>query len=297
MEQMLCWLYWNPSREIVHIPLINHPVTWYGVFFALGFALCYFLLVSILKKELSSYGNKAKDMALILVDRLLWYIVIGTLIGARLGEVLFYDFPIFWKNPLEILMVWHGGLASHGAAIGIMTALYLFYIRKKDFLPGSSFLDFMDIFVIPTPIAFACIRLGNFVNQEILGVPSKAPWAIIFGNPVARQDIVPRHPVMLYEALAYISLFVIIYSLWRFKDSPWGSSLKTGVISGVFFVLAFSARFVLEFFKVAQTDTVLIPGLDMGQVLSIPFIIIGLALLWRAWKLSPAPPKCEKDIS
>jgi phosphatidylglycerol---prolipoprotein diacylglyceryl transferase len=339
MNHLIGWLYWNPGREIFQIPVINHPVTWYGVFFALGFALCYFLLTSILTKQfllsgtiksskikdfalfqsefksvkqLSDYPPtveglnravsdprfsrtpeegivkletllpqslyKAKDSALFLVDRLLWYIIIGTLVGARLGEVIFYDFPLFWQNPMEILMIWHGGLASHGAAIGILLSLYLFYLRKKSLLPSQSFMGFLDLFVIPLPVAFACIRLGNFVNQEILGTPSNVPWAIIFGNPVDRLPIVARHPVMLYEAAAYLALFAVMYTIWV-KNRV---RLKTGMISGIFFILAFSARFVLEFFKVSQSAYNLVPGLDMGQVLSIPFIVIGFILIWQA---------------
>ncbi len=340
MNSLFCWLYWNPSREIFHIPLIDHPVTWYGAFFALGFAICYVLLVSIIKKQFLISGivkpskikslsklqeestkipypptvaglnrtlqdpefcstpeegmlkleallpealYKAKDMALFLVDRLLWYIILGTLIGARLGEVIFYDFPLFWQNPMEIFMVWHGGLASHGAAIGILLSLYLFYIRKKDSLPGRSFFDFLDLFVIPLPLAFACIRFGNFINQEILGTPTEAPWAIIFGNPIDRLPIIPRHPVMLYEAAAYVALFGILYFFWRQKRAQ----LRTGMISGIFFIYAFSARFILEFFKVSQGGYTLIPGLDMGQVLSIPFIPLGIILVWQALKIRP----------
>jgi len=355
MDSLLAWITWNPSREAFTVPLIDRPVTWYGILFASGFAICYLLLIYIFKIQIWRTGKISKlwvknwpkfiselktsplqshvsspvskdnkdeivnnlnqlitnpqiaptrkagmqllhkkfptsfmsayDVSFYLIDRLLWYAILGTLIGARLGHVLFYELARYLQNPLEIFMVWNGGLASHGAAIGLLLATYLFYVRYRDSLPGSSYFLFLDLFTIPVPIAGACIRLGNFINQEILGTPTTLPWAIIFGNPADGSAVLPRHPVMLYEAAAYLLIFGLSYTLWKYRGSKFGP----GFFSGLFFTLVFSARFIMEFLKVAQTDVVVIPGMRMGQLLSIPFIILGLLLIWRSYLVaSPA---------
>lgn len=289
MTQIFCWLFWNPHREAFSVPFLDRPVTWYGIFFASGIAFCYLMLIAIFKHQIRRTGlatsASTKTRATFLVDRLLWYAVIGTLIGARLGHVLFYDPSYFFYHPVDIIKVWQGGLASHGAAIGIFLAVYIYYLRYRDDLPGNSFWDFLDLFVIPIPIAGACIRMGNFINQEILGTPSELPWAVIFGHPIDGRAVVPRHPVMLYEAAAYIVIFLILFTVWKTN----GSRLKTGLLSGLFFVLVFSARFILEFFKVVQTDLVVIPGMKMGQLLSIPFIILGFCLILYRNKVTYTP--------
>ncbi len=235
--------------------------------------------MTLLHKEFKDTVKSAYDVSFGLVDRLLWYAILGTLIGARLGHVLFYELSFNLEHPLNILMVWNGGLASHGAAVGLLIATYFFYARHKNALPPGGYFAFLDLFTLPVPIAGAFIRVGNFVNQEILGTPSALPWAIIFGRPADGSAVVPRHPVMLYEALAYCAIFAVSFTLWRQK----GASYGPGFFSGLFFTLVFSARFLLEFFKVPQTSVVIINGLRMGQVLSIPFIVLGLVLIWRSY--------------
>lgn len=220
-----------------------------------------------------------QDTAQSLVDRLLWYIVAGTLIGARLGHVFFYDWPRYQEDPFEIFRIWEGGLASHGGAVGILVALWLYQrsIRKK--FPELTFLTLLDMIVIPTAYAGSCIRIGNFFNQEVIGSPSSVPWAIVLDHPADGSLPVPRHPVQLYEATVYLAIFGLLYWLSNREKAP----LRTGTLSGLFFVLLFSSRFFLEFFKAPQSLVVNEAYVQMGQLLSLPFVIAGAWLLCREW--------------
>lgn len=213
-------------------------------------------------------------LASLFADRVTWFIVLGTIIGARLGHVLFYDWGYYSANPLEILMIRKGGLASHGGTLGIMLALVLFLRWNRSRFPEMTFIKLIDILVIPTAIAVCFIRIANFFNQEILGYPTDKPWGVIFGHAADGTAPIPRHPVQLYEAIAYLFTFIVLYSLWRVK----GTRLKTGTLSGLFFILVFGSRFFLEFLKEPQSvmDST---GLQMGQYLSIPFVLFGIALL------------------
>jgi phosphatidylglycerol:prolipoprotein diacylglycerol transferase len=273
--------FWNPDPVAFTIPYFNHPVRWYGILFAAGFLISYFLLIYIFKRQISRAGKEhskltAGELSRTLVDHLLWYVVIATVLGARLGHILFYDFSYYMEHPLEIFKIWHGGLASHGAAIGIFIGLIIFYRRYKDLLPSEGFWGFMDLFVIPVPLAGAFIRMGNFINQEIVGTPSSAPWAVVFQHPADPVSVVPRHPVQLYEGVSYLGLFLVLFAIWR-----WAPKIPRGVLTGLFFAVLFSLRIALEFFKVRQFDTPLPLGLDMGQWLSIPFVLLGILLLVR----------------
>jgi prolipoprotein diacylglyceryl transferase len=216
-----------------------------------------------------------------LADRLCWFIVLGTLIGARLGAVFFYDWPYFRTHPMEIFKVWNGGLASHGGTIGVAIALYLYILYVKKWVPSLSFLTLMDCVSIPVPLAACFIRLGNFVNQEILGTHTLLPWGVIFGSPVDGSSPIPRHPVQLYEAISYFLAFVIFYLLWKKGKDRIGS----GLISGLMFVLIYSSRIILEFWKETQESSLLDSEyLQAGQLLSIPFVLIGFALIWHSQK-------------
>ncbi len=277
---MLAVFTWNPSPDAFTLPFIEHPVRWYGLFFAAGFAVTYFLMIYMLQCELKeSHPKQAPEISRRLVDRLLWYVLIGTVVGARLGHILFYDFDYFVLHPIEIFKVWHGGLASHGGAVGILIALGLFYQKSKKELPGSSFLNFMDLFVVQVPLVGAFIRLGNFVNQEIVGTPADLPWSVLFVNPADPVASVPRHPVQLYEAFAYLLTFFLLYTLWKR-----GWSKRPGLLSGLSLTLIFSSRFFLEFYKVSQSNVAIASHLDMGQILSLPFIIAGLCLIVKSIK-------------
>lgn len=226
--------------------------------------------------------NSAKRTAYFLADRLVWFTVLGTLIGARLGQVFFYDWTLFYNHPSEIFKVWKGGLASHGGVIGVATGIYLYLLSIRKWVPHLSFLRLLDMMAIPSALAACFIRLGNFMNQEIMGTPSTLPWAIIFGNAPDGSLPIPRHPVQLYEALAYLLTFVILYRLWKTK----GEQLRSGVIVGLLFILIFSSRFILEFWKMQQVSIIDSSFLQMGQILSIPFILIGFLLVSRQKKFS-----------
>ncbi|UIR57294.1 prolipoprotein diacylglyceryl transferase [Sphingobacterium sp. SRCM116780] len=260
---LLNFISWNVDSDIFVLPIINHPIRWYGLFWLLGILLCYRFLDSILKKE-----SKPIEF----LDQLTIYIVVGTMLGARLGHVLFYDPSYYLNNPLKIFAVWEGGLASHGGGIGILVAIYLF--ARKNKLP---FLWVADRIALVVPIAGASIRLGNLMNSEMIGKQTDMPWAFVF----TRVDQIPRHPAQLYEAIFCIFLFVLLYYCWKkpvFRN-------QIGNCFALLLILLFSFRFMDEFLKINQEhfeDGMLI---NMGQILSIPFILIGLILfVINYWK-------------
>jgi prolipoprotein diacylglyceryl transferase len=269
---LFAWLVWNPDREIFRIPYIDHPVMWYGVLFVSGFLLGYFQMVALLKTKLND-----KDASQRLTDKLILYTIVGTIVGARLGHVLFYDLNYTLEHPLSLFMVWNGGLASHGGTIGVMIALFLFCRSVRKQYPQLTFMVMLDMVCVPTAIVAVFIRLGNFVNQEILGTKTSVPWAIIFGSPYDGSAPTPRHPVVLYEALSYLFCYFVVRHLWIKYHDTW----KPGRIVGVFFLIVFGSRFVLEYFKADLGHLEWIPFLQMGQLLSIPFILAGTLLYLR----------------
>ncbi len=277
----LSWIYWDPPKEAFTIPGINLSVAWYGILFAVGFLLAYWMIIPIFRQFILEHHSKlsrpaATAMATQAADTLMLYAVIGTVIGARLGHMLFYDFSLFIHHPLEFFMIRHGGLASHGGTVGVMIAIIFFLKRiQKKSLPELTYIDLLDIMVIPTAIVACCIRLGNFINQEILGTATSLPWGIIFGHPGDASTPIPRHPAQLYEALLYAATFAILFTLWyKAKDS-----LKKGTLSGLFFIFVFGGRFLIEFVKEPQGGIFDESFLQVGQYLSIPFILLGIYLL------------------
>ncbi len=280
----LNWIYWNPNPDIFTLPFLDKPVRWYGFLFVTGIMISYLIVKKLFARDLHKGGlvneKECAKESLVLTDRLTWFVVIGLLIGARLGHVFFYDWARYQNHPLEILKVWEGGLASHGGAIGILLALYFFLKTTKKRYPTLTFLSMLDLLVIPSALVGSFIRLGNFFNQEILGTPSTLPWAVVFGHPADGSRPEPRHPVQLYEGIAYLLLFFLLICLWKYRSS-W---CKTGRIGGLFLVLAFSFRFLLEFFKAPMDAVVDQSFLQMGQLLSLPFIGAGLFLLVRPTK-------------
>lgn len=264
-----------PSPAISEIGPIQPR--WYGLLFASAFIVGYLLM-----RNMYDTANRTQEE----LDRLLTYVMIGTVVGARLGHVLFYDPGFYFRYPSQILAIWNGGLASHGAAIGILLAMYL-YIRK---VRNMSFLWIADRVVIVVAIGGAFIRTGNFVNSEIIGKPTDLPWAIVFENAQglsAAEQMMPRHPTMLYEALLCIIIFVILWALYKkYRAQP-----PEGFIFGLFLVLLFSGRFLLEFTKINQAAFANEWAINMGQWLSIPLIIIGAWLLAKkaSWSQTPSP--------
>lgn len=219
----------------------------------------------------------SKQTAYFLGDRLCWFAIAGTIIGARLGEVFFYNWAYYSAHPLEIFKTWEGGLASHGGVLGVVVALFLYWKYIHQWVPELTFLRLLDFVAVPSALVATFIRLGNFMNQEILGTATTLPWGILFGHPEgggASQVI--RHPVQLYEALAYFITFLI---LWAHEKKQTHSAQGGGTI-GLLFILIFGSRFILEFWKSFQPSSFDLPFLQMGQILSLPFIFAGY-LLWR----------------
>ncbi|KAF3363143.1 hypothetical protein PHSC3_000329 [Chlamydiales bacterium STE3] len=277
----LSWVYWDPNPVAFRIPIIDLPVFIYGLFFVSGFILGYFVLLPIFARQLQlSSKDQNQDFYKLsqkLADRLTWFIIGGTIIGARLGHVLFYDWERYKNNLIAILNTREGGLASHGGAIGVILALLLFhyFVLKKE--ANIPFIKLVDMIVIPTALVGCFIRIGNFFNQEIVGIPTQVSWAIVFGHPADGEPVVPRHPVQLYEAVSYLAIFFLLYFIWKVKKEI----TPAGLFSGLFFFLIFSARFIIEYWKAQQTAIVDQSYLQMGQLLSLPFIFLGLCLLCR----------------
>lgn len=274
---MILAIDWTMNPEI--IPGWKTP-NLYGILFVTGLVLGYFVVKRMFKKE------GVKDEVL---DKLVMYMVLGTIIGARLGHVLFYgpyyDEVIdgrlvqgYFSHPIDIFKVWEGGLASHGAAIAILISLFIFskYTVKKPFL------WILDRISAPVAIGAVFIRLGNLVNHEIVGDPTDVPWAFKFNNywnsALKNFDPTPRHPAQLYESICYLIAFgLLMYLFWQ-KDA-WK---KPGYIFGSFLILIFGSRLFVEFYKLGQTARDEALFLNTGQLLSIPFIVIGILLIYRA---------------
>jgi prolipoprotein diacylglyceryl transferase len=211
----------------------------------------------IYKKE----GRPIKE-----VDTLTIYMVIATIVGARLGHVLFYDPIHYFQNPHKIIMVWEGGLASHGGVIGVIIALYLF-ARKVN----VSYLWALDRISIVAAFIFCMIRLGNLMNSEMIGIPTDLPWGFVFMS----NDNIPRHPAQLYEAIHYLISFIILFWVW----SRQRERMKNGFLFSLALIIMFSFRFIDEFFKIDQVEFEDGMILNMGQILSLPFILLGIVIL------------------
>jgi prolipoprotein diacylglyceryl transferase len=262
---ILAFIHWNVSPEIFALGPIH--VRWYGLFFAIGFLFGY------------SHGErmfKHENIDLKWLESLFIYLIVATIIGARLGHVLFYGWDYYSQHPIEILYVWQGGLASHGGILGIIIAMFIWskYVSKR------SILWVLDRVVVPSILVGALIRFGNLMNSEIYGVQTSLPWGFIFER---NHETIAKHPTQIYEALSYLVTFgVMLYMYWKTKAKDY-----QGLIVGVFFVMVFSARFFIEFIKEEQEAFEKGMSLNMGQLLSIPFILAGIFLIVRALKKGP----------
>lgn len=243
----------------------------YGLLFVTGLIIGYFVIKRMFKNE------AVKEE---LLDKLLLYVVPATIIGARLGHVFFYDWDYYRYHLIDIFKIWEGGLASHGAAIMILVALYLFskYEAKK------SMIWILDRIAAPVAIAACFIRLGNLVNHEIIGDPTNLPWGFIFhyaGDEYTINGVqVARHPAQLYESIYYfITFFILLFLYWKTNAKN-----RPGIIFGVFMILLWTGRFLIEFLKVGQTSRDYVSFLNTGQLLSIPFIIAGIIILFYGLK-------------
>ncbi|HPV56282.1 MAG TPA: prolipoprotein diacylglyceryl transferase [Tenuifilaceae bacterium] len=272
---MLAYIHWNVDPEIFRVgPL---AVRYYGLMWALAFYLGYVVFNKFVKKEGLKEG---------FLDSLTVYMVVGTVLGARLGHCLFYEPEYYLSHPLEILKIWQGGLASHGAAIGILVALYLFARKQK-----VPMIYVVDRVVITVALGGAFIRLGNLMNSEIYGVQTSLPWGFIFER---NNELFPKHPTQLYEALSYFLIFFLLYFYYKKQDGK----TKTGFIFGVFLILLFAARFLIEYVKEPQVEFEKAMALNMGQWLSVPFILAGVFFVVYSYMkpniFIPVQEKCKK---
>jgi len=251
---------WQTDPVAFYVAVGDHrwPVFWYGVLFASTFAYG-----TLMFRWLYRQAGKPVDH----VYDLVLTVIVGTVIGARLGHTMIYNPGLYLSEPWRILYVWKGGLASHGAVVGILLAVWL-YARWR---PDQSFLWICDRIGMAVPLSGCLIRLGNFFNSELLGRPTEMPWAVVF----ARIDMIPRHPVQLYESLCYLLIFFIQFRFYlKHRDD-----LPLGMLFGRFFVLVFGARFLMEFFKEEQTIYVTGLPMNMAQFLSIPAVLVGVVII------------------
>ncbi|MFP4025172.1 MAG: prolipoprotein diacylglyceryl transferase [Thiohalospira sp.] len=262
---ILNYITWDVNPDIVSFWGLT--IRYYGVLFAATFFFGYLIMQKIFQKE---------GLSIELLDKLTVYVAVGTVIGARLGHCLFYDPSYYLQNPVEILMIWRGGLASHGAAIGILIALYYFARKSK-----KPYLWILDRIVIVVALGGFFIRMGNLMNSEIYGIETSLPWGFIFER---NGEVVPKHPTQIYEALSYLLIFILLYTIYNKK----GTKVQQGLIFSLFLILLFTVRFFIEFIKEVQVDFEKTMSLNMGQWLSIPFVLAGFYLLYRSYKLKKA---------
>ncbi len=262
---ILAFIHWNVSPEIFTLGPLQ--VRWYGLLFALGFLFGY------------NHGEKMfkhENIDLKWLESLFIYLIVATVVGARLGHVLFDGWDYYSQHPIEILYVWQGGLASHGGVLGIIIAMILWSrnVSKR------SILWVLDRVVVPSIFVGALIRFGNLMNSEIYGMQTTLPWGFIFER---NHETVAKHPTQIYEAFSYLLTFgVMLYMYWKTKAKDY-----QGMLLGVFFIMVFTARFLVEFIKEDQEAFEATMSLNMGQWLSIPFIITGIVLIILAVRKGP----------
>lgn len=251
---------WSVDPVIFSIGPVE--IRYYSILFLSGFFFGYWLFIGYFKRE-----GVSRD----LLDPLLYTLLISALVGARLGHVLFYQPDHYLAHPIEILKVWEGGLASHGGAIGVLLGIW-WYVKKYGKKNGFDYMWLLDRLVIAICFAGAFIRFGNLMNSEIYGDVTTLPWGFIFER---NGEVLAKHPTQLYEAFAYILLGVLLTLLWRYKLDK----LKKGTIFGIFLIGLFGARFLIEYIKEPQVEFETTMSLNMGQWLSVPFILAGVIIL------------------
>jgi len=264
---MTAAIHWGPD-PIAFSPF-GLDIAWYGILFAVAFLAGHYYMRWVYRRE----GRSLEDL-----DRLSMWIILGTIVGARLGHMLFYDFDALVANPISVLYIRDGGLASHGAGIMILAVLLYWGHRH----PDQSFIWLLDRIGPVILLGGMFIRLGNFVNGEIYGYVTDLPWGVYFEGPKVplAERLAPRHPSQLYEAIAVLILFFALHYAYLRRGRSW----QAGRLGGLFLVLLFASRCLLEYTKLEQAHSGsggLISGLKVGQQLSIPFVLIGLWLLFR----------------
>lgn len=261
---MMLFVNWDVDPILLSIG--NFQIRYYGLLFITGFYLGYYMFRYFFRRE---------EKPLDLLDALLWTLMICTVVGARLGHCLFYQPDYYLANPGEILKVWEGGLASHGGTIAIMIGMWWFikkYGRKHNF----GYIWLLDRLAIATAFAAMFIRLGNLMNSEIYGHQTSLPWGFIF---LQNGETVAKHPTQLYEALCYLGTGIVLFCIYKYALPK----IKEGLLLGIFFIGIFFSRFLIEFVKENQVSFEEGMTLNMGQLLSIPFVLLGIFLIVRSF--------------
>lgn len=273
---MLLYVTWNVDPELFTI--LGREIRWYGLLWVIGLIVAVFVVQRIFDKE---------ELPEKWFDSLFIYMMVGIIAGARLGHCLFYEPAYYLANPIEILKVWEGGLASHGGVIGIIIAVWLYSKR----VTKKSMLWTFDRVIVPTGFTAAFIRLGNLMNHEIYGGPTSQPWGFKFienlyawkagAAPIYSE---PSHPTQIYEAIVYLIVFIVtMYLFWKTDAKK-----KQGFLIGIAMIIIFTSRFFIEFLKNVQVESELLmrdnTGLILGQWLSIPFVLWGVWLIWNSFR-------------
>lgn len=259
---MLDFITWNVNPELFSGFV---TVRWYGLMFAIGFLVGYEIVARMFKHE----GAPERWLGILLI-----YVVIATIVGARLGHVFFYEWDVYRADPIKILYIWEGGLASHGGTVAIIIAVILFSV----FVTKKSPLWTFDRLVIAIALVGGLIRLGNLFNSEIFGTATDLPWGFMFVRSCEWHELYEGqavHPTQIYEALCYFALFgLLMWMYWKKNAEE-----RPGLILGVFFIGIFLPRFLIEFIKNDQVAREATMTLNIGQQLSIPFILLGVFLV------------------
>ena len=281
---MLMYITWDVNPELFTI--FGREIRWYGLFWVIGLIVAVYIVQRIYDSE---------KLPQKWFDSLFIYMMLGIILGARLGHCLFYEPAYYLANPLEILKIWEGGLASHGGVVGIIIAVWLY--SKK--VTKKSMLWTFDRVIVPTGFTSAFIRLGNLMNHEIYGGPTSEPWGFRFienvnawkaGAPAIFTE--PSHPTQIYEAIVYFIVFAItMYLYWKTDAKK-----KQGLLLGIAMIIIFASRIFIEYFKNVQVESEILmrenTGLILGQWLSIPFVIWGIWLVWNSMR----KPKEEEKM-
>ena len=274
---LINFINWDVSPEIFTLGFIT--LRWYGLLFVMGFVVGYYIMQRIFIKEQKNIEQ---------LDRLSIYMGIATIVGARLGHCLFYEPDYYLANPLSILKIYEGGLASHGALVGIVLALYLYVQSVKK--QGITYIWVLDRIAIPTALAGCFIRLGNLFNSEIVGDVTTLPWAFVFER---LGDNTPRHPTQIYESVSYLLIFIVLYS--GYWQRGWGT--YKGKLLGWFFILIFGIRAIIELVKENQVKFEDALPINMGQILSIPVVLIGVFLVVRSHRQQPLTSNVNQTLN
>ena len=270
------FIHWNIDPDAFSLGPLT--VRWYGMLYGSAFIVCYYAF-----KELLKFNRLPDDFA----DSALIYMILGTIIGARLGDCFFYHPAYYLKHPLEVLAVWNGGLSSHGGACGILISLYILSRKIK-----KPYIWVLDRVVIVIGVAGFFIRTGNLMNSEIYGHATTLPWGFIFER---HRETVAKHPTQIYEALYYAFTYIVLRFVYRRCDNR----PRPFLIFGMFLIMVFGFRFCIEFIKNPQETFEESMMFNMGQLLSAPFLIFGFVSLFISTKQKkPEPePLHQPDIA